>query len=129
MPQRIQRKRTKGWRMPEGAVYVGRPTIWGNPFRVGEVAAHRHRATTHPYDFYADHHRVIRADQAVGLFRKIIEQPHEHQYVGHATPTPRAIREALAGRDLACWCPLNQPCHADVLLEIANQPVVTEGTR
>ncbi|MBK7274882.1 MAG: DUF4326 domain-containing protein [Actinomycetales bacterium] len=31
-PQRIQRQRTKGWRMPEGAVYVGRPTKWGNPF-------------------------------------------------------------------------------------------------
>ena len=33
-PRRIQRKRTKGWRMPEGAVYVGRPTKWGNPYPV-----------------------------------------------------------------------------------------------
>ena len=32
MPERIQRKRTKGWRMPEGAIYVGRPTKWGNPY-------------------------------------------------------------------------------------------------
>lgn len=32
MPQRIQRQRVKGWRMPEGCVYVGRPTRWGNPF-------------------------------------------------------------------------------------------------
>ncbi len=30
MAKRIQRKRTKGWRMPEGAVFVGRPTVWGN---------------------------------------------------------------------------------------------------
>lgn len=37
MPVRIQRKRSKGWRMPEGAVYVGRPTKWGNPF-VGDGA-------------------------------------------------------------------------------------------
>lgn len=36
MPKRIQRKRTKGWRMPEGAVYVGRPTQWGNPFSTAE---------------------------------------------------------------------------------------------
>lgn len=36
-PQRIQRKRTKGWRMPEGAIYVGRPSPWRNPFKVGEV--------------------------------------------------------------------------------------------
>lgn len=39
MPQRIQRKRVKGWRMPEGAVYVGRPTEWGNPWRPGQVIA------------------------------------------------------------------------------------------
>ncbi|HZL05925.1 MAG TPA: DUF4326 domain-containing protein, partial [Coriobacteriia bacterium] len=32
------------------------------------------------------------------------------------------VRAALAGRDLACWCPLTDPCHADVLLEIANAP-------
>lgn len=31
-PTRIQRKRTKGWKMPEGAIYVGRPTQWGNPW-------------------------------------------------------------------------------------------------
>ncbi|WP_342394587.1 DUF4326 domain-containing protein [Prescottella agglutinans] len=37
MPQRIQRRRTRGWRMPEGAVYVGRPSGWGNPFKVGEI--------------------------------------------------------------------------------------------
>lgn len=34
MPQRSQRRRVKGWRMPEGAVYVGRGSKWGNPFRV-----------------------------------------------------------------------------------------------
>lgn len=36
-PRRIQRKRTKGWKMPENTVYVGRPTKWGNPWRVGDV--------------------------------------------------------------------------------------------
>ena len=34
--KRIQRKRVKGWKMPENTVYVGRPTKWGNPFRVEE---------------------------------------------------------------------------------------------
>jgi len=119
-PKRVQRKRTKGWRMPEGAVYVGRPTRWGNPFRVGEFARHRHRSGAHPYELYIDWHRVGRADQAVGLFRKILTDPTEHQYVGHETPTIAAIRAELGGKDLACWCPLDQPCHADVLLEIAN---------
>ena len=120
-PKRIQRKRTKGWKMPKGAIYVGRPTLWGNPFCVGEMVAHRHRSCAHPYEFYIDHHMVVRPDQAVSLFRKIITEPHEHGVLGHETPTITAIRRALAGHDLACWCPLNKPCHADVLLELANQ--------
>ncbi|NKR61690.1 DUF4326 domain-containing protein [Rhodococcus hoagii] len=120
MPQRIQRQRTRGWRMPEGAVYVGRPSKWGNPFTVGEMAQHWHRATTHPYAFYIDRHTVGSADQAAGLFRKIVLDPSEHEFYGHETPTIEEIRAELAGRDLACWCPLDQPCHADVLLEIAN---------
>lgn len=36
-PKRIQRTRLKGWRMPEGAVYVGRPSEWGNPFSAMEI--------------------------------------------------------------------------------------------
>lgn len=119
-PQRIQRKRTKGWRMPEGVVAVSRPSFWGNPFAVGKVAAHRHRSGAHPYDFYTDYHQIASAAQAVSLYRKIITDPVEHQYIGHNTPTVHAIRTELAGKDLACWCPLDQPCHADVLLEIAN---------
>ena len=39
MPHRIQRQRTAGWRLPEGAVYVGRPGKWGNPFKLGEDVA------------------------------------------------------------------------------------------
>jgi hypothetical protein len=36
---------------------------------------------------------------------------------------PKVDVAELRGKDLACWCPLDQPCHADVLLEIANAPV------
>ena len=100
MPQRIQRKRTKSWRMPQGAVYVGRPTIWGNPFGAG-------------------HSRMNAEDRrdAVDLFRKWwLKLLAEN--IG------RPLVE-LRGKDLACWCPLDQPCHADVLLELAN----AESTR
>lgn len=98
-PQRIQRKRTKGWRMPEGAVYVGRPTKFGNPWsasRRGDAqrVVERYRrwlTTTSSQPFGSG---VDRAVTLIGL--------HE-----------------LAGRDLACWCPLTSPCHADVLLELA----------
>lgn len=96
LPQRIQRKRTRGWRMPKGAVYVGRLANglsgWGNPFVVSE---HQTR------------------EQAVGNFRRALVE-------GRLQFSVAKVRRELAGRDLACWCPLDQPCHADVLLEVAN---------
>lgn len=82
--------------MPEGAVYVGRPTRWGNPWNVGSIA-------TRGGEFV-----FMTADDAVGRFRK-------NQF-----DLMRAARRELRGKDLACWCPLDQPCHADVLLEWAN---------
>ena len=91
MPIRIQRKRTKGWRMPDGAVYVGRPTQWGNPFAVD--------ATNGPGDAVRDFRGYVLGRLSSG--------------VGYP------LRE-LRGKDLVCWCPLTQPCHADVLLELAN---------
>jgi Domain of unknown function (DUF4326) len=105
-PQRIQRRRTKGWRMPDGAVYVGRPTKWGNRFVVGA-------ALTFPYsDVFGP--KVKDRAQAVEVFRAYTE----------ITPFFDSwVRMSLAGRDLACWCPLGEPCHADVLLELANSPV------
>lgn len=87
-PIRIQRKRTKGWRMPVNTIYVGRPTRWGNPFVVGEHG---------------------NAQECVDLFARIQENMRGSM-----------IRRDLKGKNLACWCPLNQPCHADVLLKIAN---------
>ena len=86
MPERILRRRTKGWRMPEGAVYVGRGTKWGNPFKIGEDARDR--------------------KHAVELYEAWVDLD---------------ARE-LAGKDLACWCPLDEPCHAYVLLKLANDP-------
>jgi hypothetical protein len=117
---RIQLRRTKGWRKPEGAIVVARPSKWGNPFRVGEMAQHWHRSAAWPNEMYLDTHIVVRAEQAVGLYRKVIVDPVEHRYEGFSAPTMVAIRADLAGHDLACWCPLDQPCHADVLLELAN---------
>lgn len=95
-PMRIQRKRTRGWRMPEGSVYVGRLgnglAGWGNPFVVSKDQT---------------------AEQAVENFRRALLD-------GRLQHSVAKIRRELGGRDLACWCPLDQPCHADVLLEVAN---------
>jgi hypothetical protein len=100
-PQRIQRQRTKGWRMPSGVVYVGRPGIYGNPFAIPQHTA----------------------DQAVSNFRAWLEDDDVPEFAWKAEHD--AMRASLAagvlrGRDLACWCPLSSPCHADVLLELAN---------
>ena len=100
MPKRIQLSRRKGYRKPEGVVNVARPTRWGNPYVVGEHPGGDRRRT--PYT----------RETAVATFRKRLSRADVEQ----------AIRE-LRGRDLACWCPLNAPCHADVLLEVANQPL------
>ncbi len=90
--------------MPAGAIYVGRPTIWGNPYLVehyniegcGKAEALRHAREMAVRDFWMWFHLRDSAMQAA--------------------------REELRGKDLACWCPLDQPCHADVLLEVANGP-------
>ncbi|QFG09093.1 DUF4326 domain-containing protein [Mycobacterium phage ThulaThula] len=112
MPKRIQRRRTKGWRMPEGTIYVGRPTKWGNPWVV-----HVHTLRCAPMhalcpDWVADDRSDATTKYRHSLLYPLIGQPR--------VPSIDDIRYELRGRDLVCWCPLDQPCHADVLLEIAN---------
>lgn len=82
-PKRIQRKRAKGWRKPPNSIYVGRPTMWGNPYRT--------------LDGYEDFLKQ-QIKQYGDLYLKV-----------------------LKGKDLMCWCPLDKPCHADILLELANK--------
>lgn len=92
-PTRIQRKRTKGWRMPENTVYVGRGSKWGNPFVVGEHGM---------------------AKECVERFARDIGWHNSRLGFDYDD-----IAE-LRGKNLACWCKEGEPCHADVLLEIAN---------
>jgi len=101
-PKRIQRQRTRGWRMPPGAIYVGRPTKWGNHIKVGDYGkSPQARRTAHWL--------------AVLDFEKSIEwNPEGDAY-------KEAARRELRGHDLACFCRLDEPCHADVLLRIANE--------
>ncbi|HXF53602.1 MAG TPA: DUF4326 domain-containing protein [Hyphomicrobiaceae bacterium] len=100
-------RRSKGWRKPANTVYVGRPSQWGNPFRPGDK---------HP-----EHGRPMRRAEAVALYRKALTRPKSAL---NARLDPRctldAVKRELAGRNLACWCSLVGPCHADVLLDIAN---------
>lgn len=97
MPQRIQRKRTKGWRMPPGVVYVGRGSRWGNPFTKATVTG-------------CACNTCLVARYQMSLSAEGVE----------------TIRRELRGKDLACWCPLDRPCHADALLELANDDATYE---
>lgn len=140
--------------MPEGAVYVGRPTKWGNPFRWHDLTyglvrfgpTHEARfgrawdyegrisAPGTSHDMWLDRDDVVRTEvrwatraELVDLFRLTLTEPTYGMRAaypsrgGHfAKCTVDEIRAELAGRDLVCWCPLDQPCHADVLLELAN---------
>jgi hypothetical protein len=101
-PLRIQLRRTRGWRKPPGAITVARPTIYGNPFPVidGDPTA------------------------VVARYRGWLTNKLANPDVLPWRPNQADI-DALRGHDLACWCPLDQPCHADVLLELANQRPAT----
>lgn len=114
-PIRVQRKRTKGWKMPENTVYVGRPTIFGNPFKVGET----YKLGEDGYIIasgsalqyvFGDTIKVRDNAHAVELFKNWIAKH----------PLPQYLLNDIEGQNLACFCPLDKPCHADVLLELAN---------
>lgn len=113
MPKRIKRERTKGWRAPEGAVYVGRGSRWGNPTRV----VYRRETS----GWHAEHDN----GGGVGTFptpteaRRFAVEAYRHHLDTHPFLV-KDVREQLAGRDLMCWCPPGEPCHADVLLRVAN---------
>jgi Domain of unknown function (DUF4326) len=118
MPERIQRKRTKGWRMPEDAIYVGRPTKWGNPFTVEEHGAKLSLGL---------YRNVINGLWSPILLADLTDEDYVRNYEAMQTMRGRLSNHPkemawceLRSHDLACWCPLDQPCHADVLLELAN---------
>lgn len=87
-PERIQKKGLYG-KIPEGAKYVGRPSKWGNPFKVSEYGR----------------------EKALELYREYLEEKIQK---GELNP------QELKGLNLACFCRLDEACHADILLELAN---------
>lgn len=150
---RIQRQRTAGWRMPPGAVYVGRPSPWGNPFPftgewimwtavslgfMADAAGRRHASVT-LYRAWMTGALPLRAghrggtgvgaiEYSSGLVAPIdavvhglaarmasgLDLPGQLSDLGDQ-PDLAPLRDATA---LACSCPLDRPCHADVLIEL-----------
>lgn len=109
--RRIRLSRVKGWRKPEGAIVVARPTRWGNPWKVGD--------TIGP-EYMAGITLTVTRELAVALHRAYVLQEWG------ADGIRDEIIPILGGHDLCCWCPLDQPCHCDTLLELANpRPNIT----
>ena len=132
-PQRIQLRRTKGWKMPPNTVRVARPSIWGNPYRVGQ----RGQFVWEPmsdeellaFNFaerdvkFSDGttlrcrpmppNRIIMFDKPLTL-EDVLLLYHKHLRDKAIDLVP------LRGKNLACWCPLTEKCHADLLIELAN---------
>lgn len=119
MPQRLQRSRARGWRAPEGAVYVGRPTRFGNPILMSDVWGQfpslndRQVATLVVRDFETLAHK---GTLTIPNWRRA---NGDRGPITWTYPSVGEIRRQLAGRDLLCWCAVGYPCHADILLTIA----------
>ena len=111
-PRRIQRMRTKGWRMPAGAVYVGRPGPFGNACKIEQVdgvgwcITDTETGLTEQFDTLEEAHIAATAR----YWAKLATKPE----------LVERIRRELRGRDLCCYCGLRFACHVDVLLEVAN---------
>jgi hypothetical protein len=105
--------------MRPNTVKVDRSSRWGNPFVIGEVTdpARLGNGATPALLNAPVHNRT----EAVDLFRRWISGP------GEIAQQWRASIHLLRGKNLACWCSLDGPCHADVLLELANADSVSEG--
>jgi len=94
--------------MPANTVKVDRTTRWGNPFRVGQCG---------PFG-----RQPIDAEGAVGFFSDMLRDDQMRATARY----PFDLRP-LSGKNLACWCPIGSPCHADVLLKMANDQAPVEG--
>jgi hypothetical protein len=116
-PKRIQRRRSKGWRMPAGTICVTRPGKWGNPWTVGGAAASGL--------FRPECCAQVVVDEFRAWLTKGRSPNGEHDGFYREIEIRRrrilADLHELRGKDLACWCPIGSPCHADVLLELANR--------
>jgi len=111
MPERVQLSRKKGWRMPPNTVSVARPHKYGNPFVIGMSYG-----AAGPRNEW--HRSITIGDRATAVaeYRRAIARGHPY----FPYDFEERVRAELAGKNLACFCPLDQPCHADVLLALAN---------
>lgn len=115
MPKRIQRKRSKGWRAPVGAINCTRPGKYGNPFKVGmwfrKMTPNWHVWSSGDSPHFGNE-QVRDLEHSIELFNDYAEK--------RLTWQPDWL-EPLRGHDLVCWCRLTSRCHVDTILRLANR--------
>lgn len=123
---RVQRKRSKGFKMPSDAVYAGRGSKWGNPFKLdGDMimvdAGHRRKIFSKWVCFYDNGGHTI--EEVVKLYKDLLLDLNSHNVEPEIIERFRWMRDniqLLHGKKVACWCKKDSCCHADVLIELAN---------
>ena len=101
LPRRIQRMPLKGWRMPPNTAYVGHGSKWANPYSTSMFVRSGRNSMS----------RRLTAEEAVAKYRSDLP---------FILNTSHLDVSELRGKNLMCWCKIGKPCHADVLLELAN---------
>lgn len=137
-PVRLQLSRKRGFNLQEHslsvnglpAVNCARPSLYSNPFKIGGPSGFMFNDGGDPTPMIASMSR----EQSVDMFRTLITgittpemHPWGHNWrrhleakIGGAYPFGH-LRNQLRGKNLACFCNLDEACHCDVWLNVANQ--------
>lgn len=133
-PFRVRLSRGRGWRKPDNTIVVSRPSFFGNPFKIMRLGE-RYTVITlvglRGSVFWGSMGPRPDGPMDAAAARRFAVDSFEGWLNGDMSRTDvilppnfiERIRTELRGRNLACWCPLDQPCHADVLLRMANDQV------
>ena len=121
IPVRLQRKRTKGFKLVSPnelpIVYVGRGTRFGNPFRLDADGFIENYTRWGQWENWSYSNNFSIKDVV-----ELYEQWVDGQLRNNRLPLPPKWSDIsnLKGKNLSCFCPLSEPCHADILLRLAN---------
>lgn len=130
-PIRIQRSRKRGFKMPPNTVYCGRGSRWGNPYKVDDRSVYKLENFSKRKGVFPIWSFVERCESPEAAKKRCLELFSEHilpykhnggdmQDFLVSQAILEDIQSEIGGKNLACWCKLEEPCHVDIYLELAN---------